>query len=127
MTLLTGGRLSSARRPIQPAIPLLAGAAVGLASQAYGLLTRPPSNIAVLAGPTSAAAPAAPDAPAADGAPLATIDASLARWSANLRSNPRDFISATNLSVLYSGRARLTGNAADFTRALEAADRALGI
>lgn len=58
---------------------------------------------------------------------LEQIDQSIAAWSANLRSEPRDFLSATNLASLYHGRGQLTGSIDDHDRALRAAGTALEI
>jgi tetratricopeptide (TPR) repeat protein len=56
---------------------------------------------------------------------LAAIDAQIAIWSAKSAADARDDISASNLGVLYLGRGRLTGDAADYERALAAANRAV--
>jgi tetratricopeptide (TPR) repeat protein len=58
-------------------------------------------------------------------ADLAAIDAQVAIWSRKSAADARDDISASNLGVLYLGRGRLTGDAADYERALAAADRAV--
>jgi tetratricopeptide (TPR) repeat protein len=63
------------------------------------------------------------DVPAA--ADLGPIDDQIAIWSAKAAANDDDYISATNLGVLYLGRARLTGDLADYGRADEAVRRAL--
>jgi tetratricopeptide (TPR) repeat protein len=55
------------------------------------------------------------------------IDHSISAWTANLAANPKDFLSATNLSVLYHARGRLTADLADQQRALDAATAALSI
>jgi tetratricopeptide (TPR) repeat protein len=60
-------------------------------------------------------------------ASLTRIDHSIRAWSANLRANDKDFLSATNLGILYHARGRLSGDVADFERASEALDRALAI
>jgi tetratricopeptide (TPR) repeat protein len=80
--------------------------------------------------------PGAPGAPGASGAvpipgagaggpapagSLAQLDHNIAAWTKNLDANPSDFLSATNLSLLYGARARLTADIADHERALEAA------
>jgi tetratricopeptide (TPR) repeat protein len=56
---------------------------------------------------------------------LAAIDAQIKVWGAKAAADARDDISAGNLAVLYLGRGRLTGDAADYERALSAADRAV--
>ena len=58
---------------------------------------------------------------------LAQLDHNIAAWTKNLATNPRDFISATNLASLYHARARLTADLADHERALEAARTAISI
>ena len=65
---------------------------------------------------------AADDAGPAD---LAAIDAQIKVWSAKAAADARDDISAGNVAVLYLGRGRLTGDAADYERSLAAADRAV--
>jgi tetratricopeptide (TPR) repeat protein len=52
---------------------------------------------------------------------VAQIDHSITAWTANVAANPDDFISATNLAILYHARGRLTGDLDDQTRALAAA------
>ncbi len=91
------------------------------------------------ANPAAEAAPgiAAPAAPPADAGPIdgggapvgsiAQIDHSIEAWSANLATNPRDFLAATNLAALYQGRARLSYDLGDYERALDAARTALSI
>ena len=58
---------------------------------------------------------------------VAQLDHNIAAWSQNLTANPQDFISATNLAILYHARARLTADLADHERALEAARLAIAI
>src|SRR4051812_33760384 len=62
------------------------------------------------------------DAGAAD---LAGIDTQIATWAPKAAADARDDISAGNLAVLYLGRGRFTGDAADYERALNAANRAV--
>jgi tetratricopeptide (TPR) repeat protein len=56
---------------------------------------------------------------------LSSIDRQLKTWSAKAEANDDDYISATNLGILYLGRARLTGDLADYERASAAAERGL--
>ena len=56
---------------------------------------------------------------------VAAIDTQIKVWGAKSAADAADDISASNLSVLYLGRGRLTGDAADYERALAAADRAV--
>lgn len=58
---------------------------------------------------------------------LAQIDNSIAAWTANLAANDKDFISATNLGLLYDARGRLTGDIGDYGRAQAALDKALAV
>jgi tetratricopeptide (TPR) repeat protein len=58
---------------------------------------------------------------------LTQIDNSIAAWTANLAANDKDFISATNLGLLYDARGRLTGDIGDYGRAKAALDKALAI
>ena len=46
-------------------------------------------------------------------------------WSAKVAADEHDYISATNLGILYLGRARLTGDLADYERSAAAVERAL--
>jgi len=61
----------------------------------------------------------------AGAADVADIDAQIKIWGPKAAADARDDISAGNLAVLYLGRGRLTGDAADYERALRAADRAV--
>jgi tetratricopeptide (TPR) repeat protein len=64
----------------------------------------------------------------ADGLPaldLTALDDQIELWSRKAAANDNDYISATNLGVLYLGRARLTGDLADYDRASQAVARAL--
>ena len=56
---------------------------------------------------------------------LARIDRAIGTWAGNVEREARDFISATNLALLYEARARLTGDVGDHQRARLATDRAL--
>jgi tetratricopeptide (TPR) repeat protein len=56
---------------------------------------------------------------------VADIDAQIRIWAPKAAADARDDISAGNLAVLYLGRGRLTGDAADYERALSAANRAV--
>lgn len=58
-------------------------------------------------------------------ADLAAIDAQIKIWGPKAEADASDDISAGNLTVLYLGRGRLTGDAADYGRASAAADRAV--
>ena len=58
---------------------------------------------------------------------LAQIDHNIGAWTKNLQANSKDFLSATNLAMLYQARARLTADLADHERALGAARTAIAI
>jgi len=58
---------------------------------------------------------------------LTQIDNSIAAWTANLAANDKDFISATNVGLLYDARGRLTGDIGDYGRAQAALDKALAV
>jgi len=116
VAIVAGGQLATSfpgpQAVTQPAAA--PGAPVGVAPAG------PPPAVQ---GPVSA-----PGAPFAD-APgsIEQIDRSIGRWTANLAANDLDFISARNLALLYEGRARLSGDIGDYTRASEAATRSLSI
>lgn len=81
-------------------------------------------------GDDAAAPTLAPPQPPAAGpseALLARFGGAIAAWNGNVATNPGDYVSATNLGTVYVGRARLTGDLADYERALSAADRAVEI
>jgi tetratricopeptide (TPR) repeat protein len=58
---------------------------------------------------------------------LAIIDHNIGLTTKTLQENPDDFISATNLAILYHARARFTADLADHQRALDAARLAMKI
>ena len=65
------------------------------------------------------------DVAAVTGASVGDIDANVRIWSAKSAADENDYISATNLGILYLGRARLTSNLDDYSRAAAATGRAL--
>lgn len=68
----------------------------------------------------------APDAVPATGTnSTQDLDKAITVWSANLKRDPEDFISAQNLGLVYYTRGRLTGNADDYARAQAAVDQGL--
>jgi tetratricopeptide (TPR) repeat protein len=81
--------------------------------------------------PQQVSQPVASSAPIdGGGAPpvsLGQIDHSIDAWSKNLETNPRDFLAATNLAILYQGRGRSSYDLSDYERALVAARTALTI
>lgn len=58
---------------------------------------------------------------------VSQINSSISAWTSNLAANDRDFISATNLGLLYDARGRLTGDVGDYARSGAALDTALAI
>jgi tetratricopeptide (TPR) repeat protein len=68
----------------------------------------------------------APDALGANGTTATRdLDKAIAVWTANLKRDPEDFVSAQNLAQVYYTRGRLTGNVDDYARAQEAVDQGL--
>ena len=115
------------RRP--RAVGILAAALVVAASSYVSTGLRsggalPPTAADRLGDPTTIVAPNGSTGRVAT-ISLEQIDRSIAAWSANLRAEPRDFLSATSLASLYHGRGQLTGSIDDHDRALLAARTAL--
>lgn len=122
---------TSIRRPrhvkIRPAGILFA--AVAIVAVTYGATWLAGRPGAAVPGPAqnrdqALVAPGALVDPAG-AADVADIDAQIKIWGPKAAADARDDISAGNLAVLYLGRGRLTGDAADYERALRAADRAV--
>ena len=114
----------------RPRLPVAVGAAAILVAATYvaGSLTSPPEDLALGVPDQALAEELAPAAPATgpiDGL-LARYEGAIHAWSTSLDANGANYLAATNLGLTYAGRARLTGDLADYQRALEAADRALG-
>lgn len=113
-------------RGLRP-LAILATSAALVAAMQVATVLRPQSTTPI--EPPTVTGPISPvDAPVAN-APgsLATIDHSISAWTQNLAGDERDFISAATLGLLYEARARLSGDAGDYLRAIEAADRSLAI
>jgi tetratricopeptide (TPR) repeat protein len=108
---------------------VIATALLVATSYATTWMPRLPAPAAELAPLSPAASLAPPDAPAAGLSErlLARFDRAITAWNTNVTSNAGDYVSATNLGNVYVGRARLTGDLADYERALTAADRAIQI
>ena len=116
-----------ARRPPRAAGLVVAAAMIVAATYASTLFRAAPAPTS-----TGSAAGQPPvsvqiDAGAAPVESVAQIDHSIEAWSKNLATNPRDFLAATNLAVLYQGRGRLSYDLTDYQRSLEAARDALAI
>lgn len=125
---------AAARQPVglrRPRTAGILGAALVLVAVTYMTNSRPPAP----AASSTANAPGKSstiEAPAGVTGNLASlsvaqIDRSIDAWAANLRAEPRDFLSATNLATLYHGRGQLTSNLDDHQRALNAVADALAI
>jgi tetratricopeptide (TPR) repeat protein len=132
---MTTPSISSDRRLlIRPPRPLAIAAAsilIVVATYAWGALPYAPPREARPVTPPNPIATAGGQTPIDTGATaigsLRQIDHSIEAWSKNLAANPKDFLAATNLSLLYHGRGRLTYDLADHERALTAARTALTI
>jgi predicted Zn-dependent protease len=119
-------------RRIRPLAILVASVALVAASQVATLLQvrttpetpgAPPLDRPVVASPIAPIEAPVASAPGS----IERIDHSISAWTANLAANDKDFLSATNLAVLYEARARLSGDVTDYSRAEEAANRSLAI
>jgi tetratricopeptide (TPR) repeat protein len=117
------------RRTIRPigilAAALIVVAGTHVAGQASDVLVVDPAVASI--APAAAAPATRPGA--VSGPPgqigLDEIDARIATWTAMAAADPDDYLSATNLGVLYLGRARFSGDLADYERAAAATSRAL--
>lgn len=102
---------------------LIVATAVVVAAGSYIAGALLPRSVAPSAPPASVALPA--DAPGSTDGPLADVDRAIATWTGNLQRDGADFVAAVNLAELYLARVRITGDASDIARALEAAETAL--
>jgi tetratricopeptide (TPR) repeat protein len=120
--------LTRYRQP-RPLIVVATGLLLVAATSAATWLTRPPS-VAPQAIPAAARAeelvPAAPPAGATDPI-LERYARAIRAWTTSLEDSSANSLAATNLGIVYAGRARLTGDLTDYDRALQAADHALGL
>jgi len=100
---------------------LVAGASFGIATLSRAIAPAP-----VPASGHGAAATGVPLL-AEDSTPddLAAIDDELRLWVPKANADVNDDLSAGTVSLLYLGRGRITGDAADYERALTAAERAV--
>ena len=116
-------------RPVRAAAIVLAAGLIVGGSYVLRGLERPAAAVAEPADPQEIAPIEAPGAgPVLIGgtaASLAQIDHSISIWTANIAAEPRDFLSATNLGIVYDARGRLTGDISDYLRARRAVERAL--
>ena len=117
-----------ARRPPRAAGVLLAAALIVAGTYGATLLRSAPAATGVVGSPVGEPPTTTSiDAGAAPVESIGQIDHSIDAWSKNLASNPRDFLAATNLAVLYQGRGRLSYDLGDYQRSLDAARTALSI
>jgi hypothetical protein len=119
--------LRSSRPRIRPVGILLAAAVLAAASYGAMWITgrSTPHATPSTANRDEAFTPPAIDEGSSGPADLAAIDAQIAVWGPKAAADARDDISAGNLGILFLGRGRLTGDAADYGKALAAADRAV--
>ena len=126
------------RRPgwRRPRLLGILAATMFIVAGTYGLsLLQHGSPTRSAAPPAAAEADPAPTAVSVSGAAaglpavgsIAQIDHSIAAWTKNLVANPNDFLSATNLAILYHGRGRLSADLGDQQKALEAIRIAMAI
>lgn len=121
MTALSAPRHLLGRSRIRAVGILAAALIVAAGSYAAATLTPHPTPRQPVV-PHSATIPVALADSSAD---LADIDAQLRLWVPKAAADARDDISAGNVALLYLGRGRFTGDAADYDRARAAADRAV--
>ena len=126
--MITAPRL----RLVRPRLTGIAVATVLLVAGTYATMwvTPPPGEPTAAGGltvPAPGLAPAMAPAAGANDRLLARFDRAITAWNTNVTSNPGDYASSTNLGTVYVGRARLTGDLADYQRALTAADQAIEI
>ena len=99
---------------------------------AAALLVVAGTYVAGLAGEGFVGSPPAAAAPEPGGVTgpsgqvdLEELDSRIATWSSMAAADAADYLSAANLGILYLGRARLSGDLADYQRAAAATSRAL--
>jgi tetratricopeptide (TPR) repeat protein len=117
----------AARRPPRAAGIILAAALIVAGTYGPTLLRSAPASTG---GGSPAGGPPTTTSIDVGAAPVdsvARIDHSIDAWSQNLAANPRDFLAATNLALLYQGRGRLSYDLGDYQRSLDAARTALSI
>ena len=129
MTAVRALRFPRLKSP-RPLALLGAALAIVVASQVVTFLQGSPAQrIASPADRPTINAPVSPPEAPVPNAPddLARIDHNISAWTRNLAANDKDFLSASNLGLLYEARARLSGDVADYGRANAAAERSLRI
>jgi tetratricopeptide (TPR) repeat protein len=126
MTTIPLPTIRRASAPRLPALVLAAGLVLAVSHLASAVLPGPTPATSI-APPAARDEPLAPVAPAtgADDGLLERYADAIRAWTAGVEANPADYVSATNLGMVYAGRARLTGDLGDYRLALDAADSAL--
>jgi tetratricopeptide (TPR) repeat protein len=119
-----------ARLPIRPVrAAAIVAAAVLVVTGSYlarGLGQPAPAPAAVPAEVPAVDPPVgAPPLVNGTAASLTQIDRAIGVWSRNLAAEPLDFLSATNLGIVYEARGRLTGDIGDYLKAQQAVDQGL--
>ena len=123
---------SAKLRRLHGARPILAlVAAITIAALSH-LVAAPSAPLTGNAGPLSdgAAVETIGSTDSAAALPIGSleqIDHSIRAWTSNVQGNDRDFMSATNLGLLYDARGRLSGDIGDYLRAKGALEVALAI
>ncbi len=118
------------RRRIQPIGVLAAALLVVAGTYVTGLASEDVVDESPVATVAPAAAVRGPAEPGAATGPssqvdLEELDLRIATWSAMAAADTNDYLSATNVGVLYLGRARLSGDISDYERAAAAVEQAL--
>ena len=121
--------MSRPTRLRRPRAAGILGAAIILVALTYVIGAARPGSVGQSTADTTGN-PSTIEAPAGVAGNLAArsieqINRSIDAWAANLKAEPRDFFSATNLATLYHGRGQLTSNLDDHQRALDAVRDAL--
>lgn len=111
------------RRRLGSAGIVAAALVVVAGSYTVSLIGRQPARPAAPAAPAEAAP--AIGSGSGGGVSVTDIDANIRTWGAKAAADANDYISATNLGILYLGRARITSNIDDYGRAAAATERAL--
>ena len=119
-TARTGPRFPIRLRPVAV---FVSASLIVVATYAFTRLGPMPHPGTASAPPVTISAPDGPTAATDDS--QAQMEEAIGVWSANLKRDSEDFISATNLAEVYYSRARLTGNLDDYTRAREAVRMAI--
>jgi len=120
----------ASRRHLRPLVVVAAALIIAAgsygASIAFAPRVAPAPEAAAQAGVAPQQPLTAPGGPSGiSAASVAAIDHALTPWTDNLARNPKDFLSAEYLGLLYEARGRLTGNLDDYLRAKTATEQAM--